>query len=390
MNQADRKKIARLHQLHTRNKKTVLSYNSWLTTYFWDYGTQQQINEFLQDPLRRHGPITSISSLHPVLQERTPIHLPYIYRHDLSFEDDSSLVLFQKYNFSWNFISLFTSLTWSYLAQLSPTFRRYHRRYERTVGRPVSLVSPNPRSLWANYNKFLSVLGTSWKADEAVCLGPTWVVLSDVTAVTIAVPGSSDVVGTSVYTHLVNTIHRHRFEKKQFETLGRLLGGTIRSCYSQNVAFIDVGLGNYILDARDVVRFIDGELLQMFPEGVPSHYKALELVLFMETLYLETVRDYCKTIDSGDPEDIHRFIRGLSVFFLSFLTQLSLTNDELALAFKMYHDWSTKASTFYFTFLLSLHRNARVMMSYRTLLRKDLEEILQKFLVTRNSTPENF
>ena len=105
------------------------------------------------------------------------------------------------------------------------------------------------------------------------------------------------------------------FQKKQFETLGKSVGKMIRSCYIQKVTFIDVGLGNYILDSEGVVRFIDGELFQVFPEGVPLHYKALELVLFIEDLYIEMVRDYCKTINSKDSDVIRKYLQGLLVFF---------------------------------------------------------------------------
>jgi hypothetical protein len=206
------------------------------------------------------------------------------------------------------------------------------------------------------------------------------VVLTDVTAVTLAVPGNNQVVGSSLYSHLVNTIHCSRFQKKQFETLGKSVGKMIRSCYAQKVTFIDVGLGNYILDSEGVVRFIDGELYQVFPEGVPLHYKALELVLFIEDLYIEMVRDYCKTINSNDFDVIRKYQQGLLVFFSSFLKELDLSNDELVLAQGMYHDWSTKVGTFFFTVFLSLHWDARVMSSFRLLLKEDLEKILQKHL----------
>jgi hypothetical protein len=361
-----------------QQRKTTLAYAPWIVAYFWDYPAKEQLTDFLQQHIERHGSVTSVSSAHPVLQEHTPIHLPYLYRHDISFEDGSRCVLFQKFNFSSSFISLFVSLTWSYLALLSTTFRRQHRRYEKNLGRPLTLVRPHPRSLWNNYTKFLSTLGTSWNEDETTFLGPTCVVLTDVTAVTLAVPGKNQVVGSSMYTHLVNPIRHSRFQKKQYEALGKSLGKTIRSCYAQNVAFIDIGLGNYILDSEGLIRFIDGELYQVFPEGVPSHYKALELVSFMENLYVEIVRDYCRTINTKDSDVIRKYQQGLLVFFSSFLKELDLSNDELVLAQKMYHDWSTKIGTFCFTVFLSLHLDARVISSFRLLLKEDLEKILEK------------
>jgi hypothetical protein len=380
MDQADWKKIRRLRQFYSQGKKTTLAYAPWVATFFWDFSAKKQLTDFLQPHIERHSSITSVSSSHPVLQEHTPIHLPYLYRHDVSFEDGSLCVLFQKFNFSRDFTSLFTSLTWAYLALLSTTFRRRHRRYEKNLGRSLSLVHPHPRSLWENYTSFLSTFGSSWKAKETTFLGPTWVVLTDVTAVTLAVPGNNQVVGSSLYSHLVNTIQRNRFQKKQFETLGKSVGKMIRSCYIQKVTFIDVGLGNYILDSEGVVRFIDGELFQVFPEGVPLHYKALELVLFIEDLYIETVRDYCRTINSKDSDVIRKYQQGLLVFFSSFLKELDLSNDELVLAQGMYHDWSTKVGTFFFTVFLSLHWDARVMSSFRLLLKEDLEKILQKHI----------
>jgi hypothetical protein len=203
-------------------------------------------------------------------------------------------------------------------------------------------------------------------------------VLTDVTAVTLAVPGANQLVGSSLYSHLANTIQRNRFQKKQFETLGKSVGKMIRSGYLQKVTFTDIGLGNYILDSEGMVRFIDGELFQVFPEGVPSHYKALELVLFMEDIYVEMVRDYCRTINSTNSEATRKYQQGLLEFFSSFLRELDLSNDELVLAQGMYHDWSTKVGTFIFTLFLSLHWDARVICSFRLLLKEALEKILAK------------
>jgi len=382
MNQTDWKKIRRLHQMHKREKKTAFAYTPWLATFFWDLPAKEQLTDFLQHHIDLHGPITSVSSSHPVVQEHTPIHLPYLYRHDVSFEDGSLCILFQKFNFSRDFTSLFTSFTWAYLPMLSTTFRRRHRQYEKSLGRFVSLIHPNPQSLWKNYISFLSTVGSSWNAKKTTFLGPTWVVLTDVTAVTLAVPGANQLVGSSLYSHLANTIQRNRFQKKQFETLGKSVGKMIRSGYLQKVTFTDIGLGNYILDSEGMVRFIDGELFQVFPEGVPSHYKALELVLFMEDIYVEMVRDYCRTINSTNSEATRKYQQGLLEFFSSFLRELDLSNDELVLAQGMYHDWSTKVGTFIFTLFLSLHLDARVMSSFRLLLKEDLEKILEKQIST--------
>jgi hypothetical protein len=261
---------------------------------------------------------------------------------------------------------------------LSTTFRRRHRQYEKSLGRFVSLIHPNPQSLWKNYISFLSTVGSSWNAKKTTFLGPTWVVLTDVTAVTLAVPGANQLVGSSLYSHLANTIQRNRFQKKQFETLGKSVGKMIRSGYLQKVTFTDIGLGKYILDSEGMVRFIDGELFQVFPEGVPSHYKALELVLFMEDIYVEMVRDYCRTINSTNSEATRKYQQGLLEFFSSFLRELDLSNDELVLAQGMYHDWSTKVGTFIFTLFLSLHWDARVICSFRLLLKEALEKILAK------------
>ena len=378
MDQADWKKIRRLRQFYSQGNKTTLAYTPWVDTFFWDFSAKKQLTEFLQPHIERHRSITSVSSSHPVLQEHTPIHLPYLYRHDVSFEDGFLCVLFQKFNFSRDFTSLFTSFTWAYLPMLSTTFRRRHRQYEKSLGRFLSLVHPHPRSLWENYFSFLSTVGSSWNAKETTFLGPTWVVLTDVTTVTLAVPGINQVVGSSLYSHLANTIQRNRFQKKQFETLGKSVGKMIQSGYHQKVTFTDIGLGNYILDSEGTVRFIDGELFQVFPEGVPSHYKALELVLFMEDIYVEMVRDYCRTINSTDSDATRKYEQGLLVFFSSFLRELDLSNDELILAQEMYHDWSTKVGTFIFTLFLSLHLDARVMSSFRLLLKEDLEKILEK------------
>jgi hypothetical protein len=181
-----------------------------------------------------------------------------------------------------------------------------------------------------------------------------------------------------VYTHLITAIHQKRLQKKQLETLGTALAETIRSCYERNLAFIDVGLGNYIIDDQGHARFIDGELLQAFPTSVPPHYKALELVMLMETLYLETVRDYCRTINSCNPDDIKQYQRGVLVFFSAFLKELSLSKEELMLAQSMYHEWSTKISTFFFTLLLSRRRTPHIIHQYRKILRIQLLNIIDE------------
>ena len=380
MKQTDYKKIQRLHQIHKQQKKTTLSYDSWITVYFWDLPSKEQIIEFLQPHIKHHGSITSVCTFHPTFQEHTPLHLPYLYQHTVSFEDGFQCLLFQKFNFSQNVTSLFTSFIWSYLPQLSTTFRRQHRKYEKNLGHPLPLVHPHPRSLWENYTVFLSTIGSSWKTKKPTILGPIWVVLTHVTAVTLAVPGKNQVVGVSVYFHLVNALHRSHFQKKQYELLGTSVGKTIRSCYAQKVAFIDIGLGNYILDSEGAVRFIDGEFLQVLPEKVPSHYKALELVAFMEDIYIEMVRDYCRTINSKDSEVIRKYHKGLLVFFSSFLKELDLSKEDLVLAQKMFNDWSTKLGTFCFTVFLVLRWDAEVVSSFRVLLKKELEMIIQKHI----------
>jgi hypothetical protein len=380
MDRSDRKKINHLYQLHTPITAITRNYSDWLSTFFWNANTQEEITEYCETIAQKHGGISSVSSGHPLLQERTPIHLRYLYRHELFCDDDTTIVLFQKFNFSYNVTSLFTSLTWSYLSNLSTVFRKMHREYEQSQHRSVQLVHPNPRTLWENYKTFLSTLGVHWTKNDGMVLGPVWIVLTDTTAVTVAVPGKNTVVGDSVYSQLVHAVHDNRFQKKRFESLGFSLAGTIRFCYEKKVAFIDVGLGNYIMDEAGRARFIDGELLQVFPTGVPSHYKALELVLFMETLYLETVRDYCRTINSKDVHIIKKYQQGLLLFFSVFLKHLGLSKEELMLTQMMYRDWSTKVSTFYFTLLLSLNRDSRVISSYRLLLRECLEKILEKYI----------
>lgn len=376
MKQNDRKKISRLRKFYKNEKKTTLAYPLWVRTFFWDSSTKEQITTFLTKQIELHGSVLSVTSSHPLVREHTPLHLPYLYRHDLSFEDGSVCALFQKFNFTRDLTSLFASVIWAYLAQLSPNFRMAHRLYERNEGRAVVILHPHPRSLWGHYMLFLSTFGSSWNAKENTHLGPAWVVCTDVTAVTLAVADKNQTVGSSVYSHVVDSIHQSSFQKKSFELLGESVARTLQSCYTQKAVFIDVGLGNYILDSKARARAIDGELFQLFAEAVPSHYKALELVLFMEDIYIETVRDYCRTINSSDVDKIRRYQQGLFVFFSSFLTTLDLTKDELALAQAMYHDWSTKLGTFIFTIFLALHWDARVMSSFRVVLKESIKRTL--------------
>jgi hypothetical protein len=390
MKRADRQRIRHLHQLHLRQKKTTLSYESWLTTYFWDPASKEQITRYLDSLMQHHGKISLVASCHPELRERTPIHLPYLYCHEFSFEDGFQQVLFQKLNFTWSFISLFSSVFWSYIAFLSTAFRRRHRQYEKSLGRSLVLVRPNPGVLWENYQVFLHTLGSSWNAQEKKLLGPTWVACSDITAVTFAVPGKNQKVGDTVYVQLMEAVHRKRLSKKQFEALGKSLGRAIQSCYEQKAAFIDISLGNYILDSDDVVRFIDGELLHVYPEEVPSHCRAMELVLFMETMYIETVCDYCEKVNIRDAEAIRRYCRGLLLFFSSFLPEVGLSDDELSLALRMSKEWTPKFGTFFFTLSFSFTHDAKVMSLYRVLLRDSLQKIIEDARSPMKSDVENF
>jgi hypothetical protein len=371
MKRSDQEKISRLDRRYRTILETTLDYPQWLSIFFWDDESKEQIAGYLETFISKHGDIVSVRSLHPSSEERTPIHLSCIYRHEITLLDGTQDVLFQKFNFSAGFNSLFTSLTWSYLSNLSPSFRRNHRLYEKQIGRSFQLVHPHPRSLWENYKLFLSTVGTHWSTKGDTPIGPSWVVLTDVSAVTCAVTRTNRSVGDSVYTCLVTAIHKARLQKKQFEQLGIALAKTVQSCYSHRDAFVDVGLGNYIMDSKGNARFIDGELLQVFPGEVPSHYKALELVMFMETLYLETVRDYCKTINSRNHDEIRKYQHGLLLFFSAFLKELRLSKEEIDLAQTMYLDWSTKLGTFFFTFLLLLRCDPRVILQYRTLFLKD-------------------
>lgn len=376
MKQSDRRKISRLRKDYNNEKKRTLACPSWLTTFFWDPFSREQITAFLTTQIELHGSVLSVTSSHPLVWEHTPLHLPFLYRHDLLFKDGSVCVLFQKFNFARSLTSLFASVIWAYLAQLSLHFRKAHRLYEKNKGHAVILLHPHPRFLWEQYLLFLSTFGSSWDANQDAPLGPVWIVCTDVTAVTLAVADRNQTVGSSVYSHLVDLIHQSSFQKKGFKRLGESVARTMRSCYRQKAVFIDVGLGNFILDSEGRARAIDGELFQLFVEAVPAHYKALELVMFMEDIYIEVVRDYCRTINSRHVETIRRYQQGLFVFFSSFLTTLGLTKDELALAQAMYPDWSTKLGTFVFTFSLAFHRDAQVMSSFRRLLKEGLKSML--------------
>ena len=76
--------------------------------------------------------------------------------HEINFEKDKKIILFQKYNFSKSLASLIISTVWSYLPKTSIEFRKQHRKYEHDHHLENSFIHPHPKKLWENYKQFIN------------------------------------------------------------------------------------------------------------------------------------------------------------------------------------------------------------------------------------------
>jgi len=375
-NIVDHKKIRNIHHLHKKNGQTKLDYTTWLSIYFFESTSKKQITEYLEEIIKKQGNIKTIISKHPTGKQRAPIHLAYIYMHEIHFQKNFNIVLFQKYNFSKSLNSLLTSFIWSYLPTMSSEFRKHHRFYETSHHCKQNIIHPHPKYLWENYKKFLFLLGEKYKNKKETNLGPTWIIINDLTTVTLAICDKDDNVGTTAYTKIIDTIHNgiqtNSFYKKDFELLGKTIGKTLKASYEKKLALIDINLGNFILEHAERARLIDGELLQVFETDVPAHYKAMELVLIMQTLFLDTVQDYCRTIGSTNIKDIKTYQQGLIILFSSILQELRFSDDTIAIAVLISKDWSTKLSNLFYRVCFYLNFDAKMINKYREVLSKNL------------------
>jgi hypothetical protein len=376
----DIKKIRRNHHLHKKTGQTKLGYNTWLDNYFWDPFSKKEIENYLRYVGKNHEGVKTVISRHPSGKERTPIHLPYIYMHEVYFHDNLKIVLFQKFNFSRSINSVFASIIWSYLPMMSSEFRKHHRIYEAKHNYKNNFIKPHPKHLWVNYQNFLYILGDNWKEKEKG-IGPIWIAVNDVTAVTQAIYREEGEVGISVYSKLTDAIHKslntQNINKKDFERYGNAVGATMKNYYEKNSVLIDINLGNFILDSKSRARLIDGELFQVFKTEVPAHYVGLEVVNMMETVFLETVLDYCDCVNSLKSEDILAYQESLNVFFLSLLKNLRLSDEEVQIALRVFQNRSTKQTNLFFKTLLSLKGNNKIINKYQCLLQGNLRSILE-------------
>jgi len=380
----DYKKIGKIHNLHKKDGQTKLDCNSWLKIYFWESISKERMLKYLQHMKQDYGNIRTIISKHPSWTKRPPLHLPYIYKHEIHFQRGSKIVLFQKYNYSRSVPSLITSFIWSLIPKMSSEFRKHHKVWEAKHGHISCFTHPNPKQLWERYKNFLFTLGGSWKTTKDTDLGPIWIMLNDITTVTQAICDDRGNIGTAANTLVTKAIHNgilNQYEnKEEFEKYGRGIGTAMRKYYEKNTVLIDVNLGNFIFDSRLRARLIDGELFQVFDGDVPSHYKAMELALMMGTLFLETALDYCKTINSINQEKMSNYQQGLVLLITSIIHELTLSKEEIQLALSIYRDRTSKFSHFFFKMLFSLICDFRMIHKYQVLLKENLIFTVENYL----------
>ncbi|UCD14482.1 MAG: hypothetical protein JSW60_03435 [Thermoplasmatales archaeon] len=372
----DYKKIRKIHVLHKRDGQTKLNCNFWLETYFWENMSKEQMLKYLQHMKQDYGNINTIISKHPPWSQRPPLHLPYIYKHEICFQNGAKIVLFQKYNYSRSVPSLISSFTSLLIPKMSYEFRKHHKVWEASHGHTPYFAHPDPRQLWERYKNFLFMLGYNWEITNDTELGPVWIVLNDITTVTEAIYNSKGNIGIGLKSLVTEAIHlgilKQYENKDDFEKYGKSIGTTMRKCYEKNTALIDVNLGNFILDSKARARLIDGELCQVFDREVPSHYKAMELALMMGVLFLETALDYCKTIKSMNHEDMGNYQQGLTLLITAIMEGLNLSQKEIQLAISIFKDKSSKLSHFFFKMLFSFLCDSRMIHKYHVLLKENL------------------
>jgi len=352
-----------------------------LDAYFWDPYLKKEIKNYLKYVVKNHGEVKTIMSCHPSGKERTPIHLPYIYMHKIHFQNNLKIVLFQKFNFSRSINSTVTSVIWSYLPMMSSEFRKHHRVYENKHNYKNNFIKPNPKHLWINYQKFLYLLGENWKEKKEKGIGPTWIALNDISAVTKAICDKDGEVGISGYSKVIDAVHKSlntkNSNKKDFEKYGNAIGTTMREYYDKKTVLIDVNLGNFIFDSKSRARLIDGELFQVFATEVPLHYIGFEVAIMMETLFLETALDYCKCVNSLENKEILAYQQGLYVFFSSLIKSLKLSKKEVQVALSILQDRSIRQTNSFFKLLFSMKGNAKIIDKYQSLLKNNLMSILE-------------
>lgn len=380
----DYKKIRKIHSIHKKDGQTKLDCNTWLDTYFWDSISKEKMLKYLQHLKQANGDINKIISNHPSWSQRPPLHLPYIYKHEIYFQGDSKIVLFQKYNFSRSFTSLIASFVSSLVPKMSSEFRKRHKMWEAEHDYTPYFTHPQPKHLWERYKNFLSTLGNNWETANNTELGPIWILLNDITTVTEAIIGIDGNIGIGLNNSVTEAIHLgmlKQYENKDwFKKYGKDIGTAMRKCYEKNSVLIDVNLGNFIIDSTSRARLIDGELFQVFDGDVPSHYKAMELALMMGVLFLETALDYCKTINSMNDIDINNYQQGLALIITGIIDGVSLSKEEIQLALSIFRDNSSKFSHFFFKILFSQICDFRMIHKYQVLLKENLIFTVQNYL----------
>ena len=363
-----------------KTSQTKLDYKRWINNYFRDPSSKKEIQDYLEFMGKNYGGVETVFTCHPSDKERTTIHLPYIYMHEIFFQNTSKIVLFQKYNFTRSINSLFTSIIWSYLPMMSSEFRKHHRIYEIKHNYKNNFIKPHPKYLWTNHQKFLYTLGENWK-EKKEGIGPIWIFINDVATVTQAISDKNGQVGVSIYSKLTDAIHESlntkNNKKKEFEKYGAAVGTTIKKSYEKNSALIDINLGNFIFDSKSRARPIDGELFQVFTTGIPAHFIGFEVMNMMEMFFLETVLDYCKHVNSLKSEDMLAYQEGLNIFFCSLIKNLKISDKEIQIALNIFQNRSTKQTNLFFKTLLSLKANSKIINRYQDLLQRNLISILE-------------
>jgi hypothetical protein len=97
----------------------------------------------------------------------------------------------------------------------------------------------------------------------------------------------------------------------------------------------------------------------------------------MEALFLDTVQEYCKTINSLEESKMFEFQESYVIFFSSLLKELQPSKEIADTALQITNDLSTRVSTGFFQLLFSTKYPFLMIRAYRNLLKQQLTTALK-------------
>lgn len=378
-------KIKALRFLHLRDKSIRHDYEKWLRMYSWG-PSQEDLKAYVSHLQKKHGPVKYVSTFQPRWKFHrlnfSPIHAHYTYIHALFFQDGKKQCLFQKFNFRHSPVSYMVAAWWSHLPYFSFEFGKRHKKYVAAEDFHWGAIHPDPKHLWRNHKIFLRVMGKHWLEREKPILGPICVLVNDTMTVTEAILGRRGGLAESAKNRVLEALHNKIPPIASGGTLNQIgweLGRVIRNCYDRKIALIDVNLGNFLFDEKSHVRVVDGETMQFFNKEVPPHYKASELILFLEHLVAETATDYLHTIGSSNAEDLEKYQHRVVDLFQAMVGEIKPSKEDAAIALAIMKGAAAWLVNLFFKYISTLKADPKLARTYHDTLSNKLKEVILQY-----------